>query len=88
MNNDVLTRCWDRGKMELAMTTMDWSDKVAADFRGRMIVEPDSPILALKANRDRYTRGPQPSYAGLPYLGSQASEDANSVRSVRKRSCL
>jgi len=69
------------------MTTIDWSDKVAADFRGRIIVEPDSPILAFKANRDRYTRGTQPSYAGLPYLGSQASEDAltwNVFRSLQK----
>jgi hypothetical protein len=73
--------------MELAMTTIDWSDKVATDFRSRMIIEPDSPILAFKANRDRYTQGTQPSYAGLPYLGSQASEDAltwNVFRSLQK----
>ena len=69
------------------MKTVDWSDKVAADFRSRIIVEPDSPILAFKASRDRYTRGTQPSYAGLPYLGSQASEDAltwNVFRSLQK----
>jgi len=69
------------------MRAIDWSDKVAADFRSRIIVEPDSPILAFKANRDRYTRGTQPSYAGLPYLGSQASEDAltwNVFRSLQK----
>jgi len=69
------------------MKTVDWSDKVAADFRSRIIVEPDSPILAFKANRDRYTQGTQPSYAGLPYLGSQASEDAltwNVFRSLQK----
>lgn len=58
------------------MKTPDWSDKVAADFRSRIIVDPDSPILAFKASRDRYTRRNQPSYAGLPYLGSQTSEDA------------
>jgi len=69
------------------MKTVDWSDKVAADFRSRIIVEPDSPILAFKANRDRYTQGTQPSYAGLPYLGSQASEDAvtwNVFRGLQK----
>jgi len=58
------------------MKTVDWSDKVAADFRTRIIVDPHSPILAFKANRDRYTRQIQPSYEGLPYLGSQDSEDA------------
>ncbi len=69
------------------MKTVDWSDKVAADFRSRIIVEPDSPILAFKASRDRYTRGTQPSYAGLSYLGSQASEDAltwNVFRGLQK----
>lgn len=63
------------------------SDKVAVDFRSRIIVEADSPILAFKANRDRYTQGTQPSYAGLPYLGSQASEDAltwNVFRGLQK----
>lgn len=69
------------------MRTIDWSDKVAVDFRSRIIVEADSPILAFKANRDRYTQGTQPSYAGLPYLGSQASEDAltwNVFRGLQK----
>jgi hypothetical protein len=69
------------------MKTVDWSDKVAADFRSRIIVEPDSPILALKASRDRYTRRTQPSYEGLPYLGSQDSEDAltwNVFRGLQK----
>lgn len=69
------------------MKTIDWSDKVAEDFRSRILVESDSPILAFKATRDRYTRGTQPSYAGLPYLGSQASEDAltwNVFRSLQK----
>lgn len=69
------------------MKTVDWSDKVTLDFRTRIIVEPDSPILAFKANRDRYTRGTQPNYAGLPYLGSQASEDAltwNVFRGLQK----
>jgi hypothetical protein len=73
------------------MRTVDWSDKVTADFRSRIIVEPDSPILAFKANRDRYTRGTQPGYAGLPYLGSRASEDAltwNVFRSLQKANRL
>lgn len=69
------------------MKTVDWSDKVALDFRTRIIVEPDSPILAFKANRDRYTRRTQPGYEGLPYLGSQDSEDAltwNVFRGLQK----
>jgi hypothetical protein len=69
------------------MKAVDWSDKVAPDFRSRIIMEPDSPILAFKANRDRYTRQTQPNYEGLPYLGSQDSEDAltwNVFRSLQK----
>jgi hypothetical protein len=69
------------------MNTIDWSDKVASDFRTRIIIEPDSPILAFKANRDRYTQQTQPNYEGLPYLGSQDSEDAltwNVFRSLQK----
>jgi len=69
------------------MKTVDWSNKVATDFRARIIIEPDSPILAFKANRNRYTRQIQPSYKGLPYLGSQDSEDAltwNVFRSLQK----
>lgn len=70
---------------------MDWTDKVATDYRSRIIVDPDSPILAFKTNRDRYTRGTQLSYAGLPYLGSQDSEDAltwNVFRSLQKSQVL
>ena len=73
------------------MKGVDWSDKVASDFRTRIIIEPDSPILAFKANRDRYTRQTQPNYEGLPYLGSQDSEDAltwNVFRSLQKASGL
>jgi len=69
------------------MKSIDWSDRVAADFRERILLEPDSPILAVKANRDRYTLSTQRSYAGLPYLGSQTSEDAltwNVFRSLQK----
>ena len=66
---------------------IDWSDKVAADFRSRIIVDPDNPVLAFKANRDRYGQRGHPVYAGLPHLGSQASEDAvtwNVFRSLQK----
>lgn len=65
---------------------VDWSDKVATDFRTRIIVDHDSPILAFKANRDRYTQR-SPVYAGLPYLASRDSEDAltwNVFRSLQK----
>lgn len=55
--------------MQAIMKTVDWSDKVAIDFRSRVIADPDNPILAFKANRDRYTRGIRPSYAGLSYQG-------------------
>jgi hypothetical protein len=52
-------------------------DIVAEDYRERIIVDPDNPILAFKANRDRYTNLPrQKQYAGRPYLGSKQSEDA------------
>lgn len=73
--------------MKLVMKMVDWSDKVAVDFRGRIIVDPDSPILAFKANRDRYARRSQSGYAGLPHLGSQNSEDAltwNVFRSLQE----
>lgn len=69
------------------MDMIDWSNRVAGDFRSRIIVDADSPILAFKANRDRYTRPGQPAHAGLPYLGSQNSEDAltwNVFRSLQK----
>lgn len=52
-------------------------NKVAEDFRDRIIVDSDSPILAFKANRDRYAVVKnQANYAGLPHLGSSHSEDA------------
>lgn len=56
---------------------MDRDNKVVEDYRQRIIVDPDSPILAFKASRDRYTNIPsQARYAGLPYLCSWNSEDA------------
>ncbi len=62
--------------------------EVVEDYRLRMIVDYDSPILAVKANRDRYTNPTNQSrYAGLAYLGSSRSEDAiawNVFRSLQK----
>jgi len=56
---------------------VDWNNKVEQDFRKRILVDADNPILAFKANRDRYTSLPnQAKYAGLPHLGSWQSEDA------------
>jgi hypothetical protein len=70
------------------MRTIDWSQKVVPDYRTRIIIDADNPILAFKVNRDRYTNLPnQKEYAGLPYLGSSASEDAvtwNFFRSLQK----
>ena len=56
---------------------INWDENVIKDYRKRIIVDPNNPILAFKANRDRYTKsGNQSVYAGLPYLGSRNSEDA------------
>lgn len=71
---------------------VDWNEKVVEDYRERMIVDPDNPILAFKASRDRYTKAPKQSrYAGLPYLGSADSEDAltwNVFRALQKAESL
>lgn len=51
--------------------------KVWADYRDNIIVDHDNPILAFKANRDRYTEAKsQSDYAGLAQIGSVHSEDA------------
>jgi len=67
---------------------IDWVSKVEQDFRKRILVDAHNPILAFKANRDRYTNLPnQAKYAGLPHLGSVNSEDAltwNVFRSLQK----
>lgn len=56
---------------------VDWNSKVEQDFRKRILVDADNPILAFKANRDRYCGNRVPeAYAGLPHLGSVNSEDA------------
>ena len=66
----------------------DLSDKAVSDFRQRIIVDPNSPIIAFKASRDRYTKLPrQAGYAGFPHLGSRQSEDAltwNVFRGLQK----
>lgn len=71
---------------------VNWDQEVAEDYRQRIIVDPDNPILAFKANRDRYTNLPnQSKYAGLPHLGSKQSEDAltwNVFRSLQKAKAL
>lgn len=54
-----------------------WDLTVAEDYRKRIIIDCDSPLLAFKANRDRFTdTRNQKDYAGLPHLGSRHSEDA------------
>ena len=67
---------------------IDWSDKVLRDFRKRILVDANSPILAFKANRDRFY---QKKYAGMAHLGSVNSEDAltwNVFRSLQETRCL
>lgn len=67
---------------------INWYEIVVEDHRERILVDPDNPILAFKANRDRYVRRQgQYEYAGRPYLGSRQSEDAltwNVFRSLQK----
>ena len=74
------------------VSPVNWSEKVASDYRTRIITDADNPILAFKANRDRYSNLPnQRNYAGLPYLGSWDSEDAvtwNTFRSLQKAGTL
>ncbi|MFC1875642.1 hypothetical protein ACFLY3_05830 [Chloroflexota bacterium] len=63
--------------------------EVASDYRTEIIVDWDSPILACKANRERYTSPNQ--YAGLPYLGNPNSKDTmtwNVFRSIQKADSL
>lgn len=74
------------------MKLINWDEKVVGDFRERILIDPDNPILTFKASRDRYTNLPsQRKYAGLPYLGSRTSEDAltwNVSRSLQKTNSL
>ena len=48
--------------------------EVAVDYRLKIIADWDSPILAYRANRDRYPAGHR--YAGATHLGSSHSEEA------------
>jgi hypothetical protein len=72
------------------MAHIDWRDERVRDYRDRILVDPDNPILALKANRDRYNNSSvqsQPEYAGLSHLGSSESINAiiwNVFRSLQK----
>ena len=51
--------------------------KVNIDYRDNIMVDKNNPVLAFKANRDRFFKnGRQDIYAGLPHLGSINSEDA------------
>jgi hypothetical protein len=81
------------GKGSCMAESIDWREEVVEDYRQRLIVDPDSPILAHKANRDRYNPNlpNQARYAGLSHLGSKQSEDAltwNVFRSLQKSNKL
>lgn len=54
---------------------IDFEEKVIWDYRKKIIIDKNNPILAFKANRDRYSAR-QGELVGKPYLGSNASEDA------------
>jgi hypothetical protein len=54
---------------------IDFEEKVIWDYREKIIIDKNNPILAFKANRDRYS-STQGELTGKPYLGSNASEDA------------
>jgi hypothetical protein len=62
------------------------NDNVYEDYRENILIDKNNPILAFKANRDRYFKnGNQDDYAGLSHLGSINSEDAitwNLIRSL------
>lgn len=76
------------GKANLVMQIINWEPKVVEDYRRRILVDANNPLLAFKASRDRYTNLPnQRDYAGLPHLGSWRSEDAltwNVFRSLQQ----
>jgi len=66
------------------------SDEVVEDYRTRILIDGDSPILAAKALRDRYTKR-HGRWAGYPHLGSRRSEDAltwNLFRSLQVHDSL
>lgn len=55
---------------------VDFIEKIASDYRNRIIVDRDNPILAFKSIRDRYINSHGAEAVGKSYLGSNASEDA------------
>jgi hypothetical protein len=59
------------------MPGFDWRENVVKDYRDRILVDPDNPILAQRANKDRYTSPKNRSeYAGHSHLGTSSSNDA------------
>ena len=60
------------------------NNNVHKDYRDNILVDKDNPVLAFKANRDRYfENGNQDDYAGLSHLGSINSEDAITWNLIR-----
>jgi hypothetical protein len=63
--------------------------KVYKDYRNNIFFDKNNPVLAMKANRDRYTtKKNQEDYLGLPQIGSLSSEDAltwNIFREIKLR---
>ena len=57
------------------MDSENWIGEPLSDYRENLIVDVNSPVLAFKAMRDRYT-GERIPFAGRPYLASPCSEDA------------
>lgn len=62
--------------MEGYLKEMRKNIDVVWDYREKIITDKNNPILAFKANRDRYSPTQGELLAGKPYLGSNASEDA------------
>lgn len=76
------------------MARIDWRDWIVVDYRDRILVDPDNPIVALRAHRDRYSDQSikrHPEYAEASHLGSSESNDAiiwNVFRSLQKAARL
>ncbi|MFZ5431333.1 MAG: hypothetical protein ACOZDD_13950 [Bacteroidota bacterium] len=63
------------------------NNNVYDDYRDNILVDKDNPVLAFKANRDRYFKnGNQDDYAGKSHLGSINSEDAITWNLIRNLS--
>lgn len=65
---------------------------VFSDYRDNILIDCNNPILAFKANRDRYFGAAnQKVYAGHPHIASINSEDAltwNAFRTLQAKSKL